>query len=104
MKTYNKLIAKNQFTLNKYVDEKRELAAKISDPEFAEMAQKDLGFNVTSHNIKGSREVVGIQKRFVNQHNLSKKDIVIIARELINVFKLLNAMPSKELAEIAWNE
>jgi hypothetical protein len=104
MKTYNKLIARDQFTLNKYVDEKRELAAKMTDPEFAEMAQKDLGFNITSHNIKGAREVVGIQKRFVNQHNSSKKDIVIIARELINVFKLLNTMPSKELAEIAWNE
>lgn len=97
----NKLIAKHQFILNKYVDDRRELVSKITDHEFAEIAQKELGFIITSSNIAGARNVFDISKKNKSYNGSSHTDIIIIARGLCDTFKSLKVIPSKELSAIA---
>lgn len=74
-KNCNKLKMGEQFALIQYVQQ-HYIAADLHDPEFAEKASAELGFQVTAGNIQGIRQEFGIEATKIKRLNATPELII----------------------------
>ena len=106
VKTKNLLLGSERYQLCRYLENRKEHAARTPAAVLAEQAAAQLGFRVIADNVRSARRDVGIERILPpsGRSVQTARDLRAVAAAVAHLYRKIGCETPEELVRIAWGK